>query len=781
MSSFRFAVVCPALVLATIGGSAKAADMPPNVDRDPVVHARLEAAYAAKGAGYVPRTHLKDAGKARFVNRLIEEASPYLIQHAHNPVDWWPWSEEALAEAVARDMPIFLSVGYATCHWCHVMEEESFDNEAIAALLNAGFIAIKIDREEMPELDHLYITATQIQQGQAGWPNSVFLLPDGQPFHTGTYFPPDQFAEILQLVSAAWWDPAQRSEMQGLAGQLSDAVRQVTQMSSNQSVPLIDRVHERAAAQLLDMHNALEGGFSHGQQFPQEGYLLFLMEHWRRTGDEASLSVATETLYAIAAGGIHDQVGGGFHRYTVDPNWRTPHFEKMLYNQGLLARAFIEGWEITGEEIFRRAAERTFAYIARDMTDPDGAFYAAEDADSLNASGEREEGAFYIFTPEQMQAVAGVAAVMALGLEETPTLDAGGVIHFELGEAPDFEQVDPILETARIAREARHRPFRDEKIIAGWNGLMIRALAEGGAAFKEPRYISQAARAGETLWDRLWDGQRLHRLWAAGQSREEGALADYAWLALGYLSLADATGEAKWHVRANLLAETLWLRFGDGLGRLKMAAADGPLGPIYENSDGAVPSGESSTLELLARLSRRSIVGNAVEATDTGRAGIASSSQDLVNSALRHRARAEELSSALSAPMSEDPLLRTDALIASRIMDAGESGRRQLAAKGVVRVHLAGERLYIDIAEGWHLNAHKPGADWLIGVSLAGASATWPAGEKVSLGFAQAPIRVYDGHLEIPVSLEKDIVTLNLQACSDSICLEPETITFRLL
>ena len=760
-------VALPSALCALLlwGGAALAAQLPPNVDRDPELHERLEAAYAAQEPGYAPRTHLKDGEQARYVNRLIEEVSPYLIQHAHNPVDWWPWGEAALAEARARDMPIFLSVGYATCHWCHVMEEESFDNEKIAAILNAGFIPVKIDREEMPEIDHLYITATQIQNGQAGWPNSVFLLPDGQPFHTGTYLPPDMFTETLELVSAAWTDPEQRGQMEGLAGELSDAVRRVTQLKSMQSAPLDARVHDRAAMRLLDMHNALEGGFSYDQQFPQEGFVLYLLDHWRRSGDEASLGVATETLFAIAAGGIHDHAGGGFHRYAVDPNWRTPHFEKMLYNQGLLARAFVEAWEITGEPVFRRAAERTFAYVARDMTDPDGAFYAAEDADSLGTDGEVEEGAFYVFTPEQIAEAAGDDAVAALGLAEPPTLEAGGVIHFPLGEAPDFAVIDPLLEAARRARETRPRPLRDEKIIAGWNGLMIRALAEGSAAFGAPGYLDQATRAAEALWTRLWNGDRLARLWVGGTAREEGALVDYAWTGLGFLALADATGDPVWHARAETLSDAMWRKFGDGQGRLKMASADGPLGPIYDSSDGATPSGESSALELYARLSRRTATSVSAEGANP----------------LRHWTRAEELRNALSAPMAEDPLLRTEALIASRILDEGSSTARRAAAKGTVRLHLSDGELVIDIAPGWHLNAHRPGPDWLIGIAAQGAEMSWPEGREVSLGFAQEPIRVYEGQLSVPVRATGQAITLTLQACSDSICLEPEMLTFRLL
>ena len=767
------------MVVMLGAGSVMAAELPPNVDRDPGLHARLEAAYASKGADYTPRTHLMDGDKARYVNRLIEEASPYLIQHAHNPVDWRPWTEETLAEAVARDMPIFLSVGYATCHWCHVMEEESFDNEEIASILNAHFISIKIDREEMPDLDHLYITATQLQQGQAGWPNSVFMMPDGKPFHTGTYLPPDIFTDTLQAVAAAWGDPTQRGPISDVAGELSTAVQRITQMSATQSALLDDHVYARAAAQLLDTHNALQGGFSESQQFPQEGYLLFLIDHWRRAGDETSLSVATETLYAIAAGGIHDHPGGGFHRYTVDPNWRTPHFEKMLYNQGLLARAFVEAWEVTGEPIFRRAAERTFGYLARDMTDPEGAFYAAEDADSLDPTGERQEGAFYAFTPAQLAAAAGDVAVEALGIQEPPTIEVGAVIHFPLGDTPDFAQIDPMLDAAREAREVRPRPLRDEKIIAGWNGLVIRALADASVAFEAPAYREQAERAAEVLWTRLWDGERLARLWAGGEAREEGSLADYAWLALSYIALADATGDVIWHTRAETLAETMWTRFGDGQGRLKMAVADGPLGPIYNSSDGAVPSGESSALELLAHLSRRTVLGLAQPDGDAETTEIAAG--PLADNPLRHQERAEELRNALSAPMAEQPLLRTDALIASRLLDSGTSGARHVAAKGTVHLTYLHDRLRIRIAEGWHLNAHDPGPEWLIGVDLEGGTIAWPEGQEVTLGFSTDALRVYEGQLDLAVTPEARELRLNLQACSDSICLEPETVIFRLL
>jgi len=761
-------VQCLAAAPAAIGGSTLATDSPtidpPGISRDPALNQRLIAAYAAKGPDYVPRTHLLNAdGRATYVNRLILEASPYLIQHAHNPVDWRSWGPEALTEAAALDRPIFLSVGYATCHWCHVMEEESFDNEAVAQILNAHFIAIKIDREQRPDLDHIYITATQLQQGHAGWPNSLFLMPDGRPFHTGTYFPRPHFIQVLQAVAQAWRG-GKRADIEGVAGKLSAAIRRFAPSEMSSAPPPGDAEFADAVGQLGGMHNDLEGGFSNTQQFPQEGFLLFLLDHWRRSGDTRALRIAMRSLDAIAAGGIHDHAGGGFHRYTVDPNWRTPHFEKMLYNQGQLSRAFIEGWEATHNPAWRRAAERCFAYVLRDMTDGQGAFYAAEDADSRDATGELEEGAFYVWSTAEAHAVLESGAdfaIEALGLTEAPTLEAGAVAHLDPTETADFAVLDPLLERLRIARDARTRPVRDDKIIVGWNGLMIRALAEGAVAFAVPEYAEAAARAAETLWSRLWTGDRLLRLWAGGQALEDGALEDYAWLGLGLLALHDATGDTVWRDRAATLATTATRQFDDGRGRLKMAAADGPIGPIYDSADGATPTGESAMLELLARLAQRL-------------------------PAPAFPAIAARLRGALSGQLTQAPLLRPDALVASRIIDDGESTLRRSLAKGTLRAHVTagGSRLILEIAPGWHLNAHQPGPEWLTGAHLDGAAVDWPEGREMVLGFCDQPVRVYEGRLDLTLEpaldLGGDLITLRLQVCSDSVCLEPVTATFRL-
>ncbi|MEL7172911.1 MAG: thioredoxin domain-containing protein, partial [Pseudomonadota bacterium] len=662
-------------------------ETPPGSGRDRALTEALEADYRALGDGYRPRTHLVAAGgRARFVNRLIREPSPYLRQHAHNPVDWRPWGAETLAEAAALDRPIFLSIGYATCHWCHVMEEESFDDEAVAAVLNARFVPVKLDREERPDLDQIYITATQLQQGHAGWPNSVWLLPDGRPFHTGTYFPKPQFLRMLEAVRRAWDDS--REKVTEVAGEIARAVAaigapggRVPQPGSQPgslpgSLPLAEGVHAALSAQLARMYNPEEGGFSEAQQFPQESFLLWLLDHWRRTGEAAALGIASHSLTAIAAGGIHDHAGGGFHRYAVDANWRTPHFEKMLYNQGQLARAFVEGWEATGEPAWRRAAERCFDYVLRDMTAPSGAFYAAEDSDSLDAAGRREEGAFYAFAPQEMAAALDDLppgtrdrAIATLGGHEPATIDAGAVLHLAPDAPAAFDRLAPALEALRRYREARPRPVRDDKVIAGWNGLMIRALAEGAEAFEAPALAEAAARAGEALWAALWDDEaaRLHRLVdeaaEAGGGRVDGMLEDYAWLGLGYLALGDALGPEKgalWHSRAVALAEAADAAFGNPSGRFRMAATPGPLGDVYESQDGATPAGESAMAELLARLALR-------------RGGPAM------------RARAQAIVTALSGTVAEMPVLRPDLLAAARILEAGESGARRSLAEGRLR------------------------------------------------------------------------------------------------
>ncbi len=745
---------------------------PPATTRPEGLAEELAAAYAARGPGYQARTHLKAPdGTARYVNRLIREASPYLVQHAHNPVDWWPWGEAAFAEARARNVPVFLSVGYATCHWCHVMEEESFDNELVAALLNARFVPVKLDREQRPDLDQIYITATQLQQGHAGWPNSLFLRPDGVPFLTGTYFARPHFLRLLESVSRAWTE--QRAQIDEVAGLLSAGIQRQAQIEQaggdapGAGSPGAETM-AACAAQLARMHNGAHGGFSEQQQFPQETLLLVLLDRWRRDGDAEALGIATRSLEAIAAGGIHDHAGGGFHRYTVDVTWRTPHFEKMLYNQGQLARAFVEGWELTGRPSWRRAAERCFAYVAREMRDPAGAFYAAEDADSPDATGRREEGAFYLWPAAEARSVLGSEdgawAVTTLGLEK-PIGEVGPVAHLEPGAEPDWARLDRVLDRLRAARAARARPIRDDKVIAGWNGLMIRALAEGAVAFARPDLAETAAQAAEAICGRLWDDADavLWRIWAEGRRLERAQLEDHAWLGLGCLALLEATGEPRWRERAVALSRAILRDFRGEGGRLRMAAEDGPLGPVYETGDGATPTGESSALELLARVGAMAEPEIALAA--------------------------RELAAALSGALREMPVLRPEALMAARALGEGASGYRRLLADGHLAVALRraeeGWRLALRMAPGWHLNAADPGgadpaADGLVGAAVTGARVEWPEGTPFAAGFAEAPIRVYEGALDLALAPEAEMFALSLQLCSDRICLAPIEARFRI-
>ena len=460
-------------------GHISGMNQPPGLTRSKAAQQELSRALAAQPKGYAPRTHLMDGDRPRYVNRLIHETSPYLKQHAHNPVDWWPWGDAARAAAQQRDKPIFLSAGYATCHWCHVMEEESFDHEDVAALLNSGFIPIKLDREERPDVDQTYMMATQFQNRHAGWPNSIWALPDGRPFHTGTYFRRGHFMQILNVIAKAWHSD-KRSEFEDFANRLSTAVS--TAMARGQPESELKDVAHEATRHLAQNHNRDFGGFSDERQFPNEVNHLFLLDQARR-GNDLARNVTLHSLDHIAAGGLHDHLGGGFHRYTVDVNWRTPHFEKMLYNQALLMRCFTESWSLTANPVYSRAVKRCVDYLKRDMIAPDGVFYTAEDADSPDMNGLREEGAFYAWSMERALQHVPEPDARLLGIDRYPTIPSGSVPHLDPGPISDPALLDAICETLRKARDARSRPFRDEKILMGWNGLLISALAEAALVF----------------------------------------------------------------------------------------------------------------------------------------------------------------------------------------------------------------------------------------------------------------------------------------------------------
>lgn len=568
----------------------------------------------------------KDGGPE--FNRLVFEQSPYLLQHARNPVDWYPWGEEAFEKARKEGKPVFLSVGYSTCHWCHVMEHESFEDEEVAKLLNENYVCVKVDREERPDIDNVYMTYTQALTGSGGWPMTVFMTADKKPFHAGTYFPKMSrlgrpgMMELLPQVSELW--ASRRADLNAGA---DEAVRVLSQISGGDpGGSLTAKTLETAFKQFQGAFDKERGGFSPQRKFPVPHNLMFLLRYWKRTGDAAALEMAEKTLGAMRAGGIWDHVGYGLHRYSTDPDWLAPHFEKMLYDQALLTMASVEAHQATGKASYRRMAEDILTYVLRDMTSKEGAFYSAEDADS-----EGHEGKFYIWKTSEIQELLGeregelfikVFNLTPAGnfLDEATKKKTGDNIpHLtktlaesarELGiEESDLRKR---LEASRRKlfdhREKRVHPYKDDKTLTDWNGLMIGALAKAGQAFGEPRYTAAAKKAGDFLLSKLRraDG-RLHKRYRNGEAGLPAHLEDYAFAAWGLIDLYEATFDVRYLQAAIELNDATLKHFWDGKnGGLFLTADDGEKLLVRSKDiyDGAIPSGNSVAALNLLRLAR---------------------------------------------------------------------------------------------------------------------------------------------------------------------------------
>ncbi|MFH8746114.1 thioredoxin domain-containing protein [Streptomyces rimosus] len=542
------------------------------------------------------------------MNRLAGVTSPYLLQHADNPVDWWPWGPEAFEEARRRDVPVLLSVGYSACHWCHVMAHESFEDEAVAAVINEHFVAVKVDREERPDVDAVYMEAVQAATGQGGWPMTVFLTPDGEPFYFGTYFPPaprhgmPSFPQILQGVRGAWAE--RRDEVGEVAGRIvADlSARSVSEtLAKGGQVPPGPEDLASALLALTRDFDAVHGGFGGAPKFPPSMALEFLLRHHARTESEAALQMVQATAEAMARGGIYDQLGGGFARYAVDATWTVPHFEKMLYDNALLCRTYAHLWRVTGSDLARRVAVETADFMVRELRTEEGGFASALDADSDDGSGKHVEGAYYVWTPEQLRAVLGEkdAAVAAhyFGVTEEGTFEEGASV-LQLPDTDDLvdaERIASIKERLRAARDARPRPGRDDKVVAAWNGLAIAALAETGAYFDRPDLVQAATDAADLLVRVHMDWQaRLHRTSRDGVAgANSGVLEDYADVAEGFLALASVTGEGVWVEFAGLFLDTVIVHFTAEDGTLYDTADDAEqlIRRPQDPTDNATPSG----------------------------------------------------------------------------------------------------------------------------------------------------------------------------------------------
>ncbi|HQU45309.1 MAG: thioredoxin domain-containing protein [Planctomycetia bacterium 21-64-5] len=554
-------------------------------------------------------------------NRLTHETSPYLLQHANNPVDWHPWGPEALDRARREDKPIFLSIGYSACHWCHVMEHESFENESIARRLNESFVCIKVDREERPDLDQIYMTAVQAMTGRGGWPMSVFLTPDLKPFYGGTYWPPTGrmgmpgFDQVIEAVQDAWQN--RRPQVDQQAGELAADIERVGRMSlppgELSPQPLV--AAEAALERTFDYQH---GGFGGAPKFPHPMDLRLLLRRWKRGPREPLLNIVTLTLDRMAAGGIYDQLGGGFHRYSVDDRWLVPHFEKMLYDNALLSAAYVEAFQATGRQDYERVARETFDYVLREMTSPEGGFYSTLDADS-----EGQEGKFYVWTPVEIEAVLGAERAKMFCRVYDVSDEGNFEGHNILNLPKTLDQCAKILGrdlgelTAELAEgragllEVRNRrvwPGLDDKVLVSWNGLMIDSLAYAAGALDEPRYLNAARAAADFILDKMRkpDGRLLHG-WRAGQAKFDAYLDDYTCLANALVTLYESSWEERWIDAAVELADVVLAQFEDPEpGGFFFTAADHEklISRQKDVQDSSVPSGNSMAATLLLRLGK---------------------------------------------------------------------------------------------------------------------------------------------------------------------------------
>ena len=726
-------------------------------------------------------------GKA---NRLLNEASPYLQQHAYNPVDWYPWGDAAFEKARRENKPILLSVGYSTCHWCHVMERESYSDREIARIINRGFVAIKVDRERRPDVDETYMLATQLLTNTSGgWPNNVFLTPDLKPFYAGTYFPPDIFQQILQQVSELWRQDSVAIQREGeRVGRILQAVtsrrataREVTREALNKAVMAVTKDLDRQY-----------GGNGLQPKFPRENVLLFLLDQAEKYGTPGALEAATKTLDGMIHGGIHDQVGGGFHRYTVDRKWLVPHFEKMLYNQAGIGRALVQAWRITGHRRYAEAARNLFDFVLRDLTAPSGGFYSAYDADSPDEDGEAEEGLYYLWTEDELAEALGkedaAFATSLFGATFEGNFEGSNILSLPqtmkafaeakgIAEDDVYTRLDDLRTRLLKFRRKRKPPLRDEKILAGWNGYMIWALAEAGQNLRIERYKMAALKAAEFFWrDMGGSVGDLKRYAFKGNSPMKATQQDYALLAAAFVTLYDVNEDERWLNRAMALATKMnTLFFDQAANNYYLTASTAGVFRPKSISDGDTPSGVSTALDIYAKLVHRTL--------EPG-----------------HRNTAEAILSSLSGDALNDPESHAYALRAADALLRGETGARISIAKG--RVKATAEKapngelidVRLTIAEGWHINAHKPLEEDFVATTISfdgmdardSPTVTYPAPVRRKLGFHDEELALLEGEVIINVQAQPGAMlpsrlVLTVQSCSDSICLQPETVGLSVL
>ncbi|MEX2206452.1 MAG: DUF255 domain-containing protein [Myxococcota bacterium] len=727
-------------------------------------------------------------------NHLAAEASPYLQLHAANPVDWYPWGEEALERARSEQKLIFLSIGYSTCYWCHVMEREVFSNPEIAALMNEHFISIKVDREERPDLDEIYMTATQLLTGSGGWPNSVFLTPDRRPFYAGTYFPPQDapgrpgFPTVLRALQGAW--TKEPDNVRATADRVAAGIERIANLAAPpEAAPAGAETMNAALAALQADFDAEQGGFGRSMKFPRAPVLDLLVSRLEQARDPEVEAMLVRTLDAMALGGIYDQLGGGFHRYATERTWSIPHFEKMLYDNAQLAGIYARAFALTHRPLYRRVAEQTLAYLDREMSHPEGGFYSAQDAEV-----DGREGASYVWSRAEIVDVLGESSAESfLAVYELTPLSGDaehGVLRVRDTSDPavTLAGLDALRAALLARRETRTAPRRDDKVLAAWNGLAIRALVDAARALERPDYLRRAARAAHFVLVRLGaDDGSLRRSYIAGQAREEGVLDDYASLADGLLALHQATGDPRWQEASEKLAGIMLDRFEDtkrGGFYLTPSGAKLLVRP-KPFDDNEAPSGNAQALRVLQVL-----------AVDPGTARYARAAERTAGAAGLYLRRSPSAVPAMVAALARSPVRPNDVARTEATASATPSNAAAHSAFPRSGDHVHGQLVRHDASRasfvvrvivdpGWHVNANPTSLPYLVPTSVelsAGSrpvAIRYPKGRSFRPEFSPTAIDVYEGTIEIEVDLDSELTPqdrlgLRFQACDTSRCLPPD-------
>lgn len=761
------------------------------------------------------------------MNRLANSASLYLRQHAHNPVEWYPWGKEAIARAKKEDKPIFLSIGYSTCYWCHVMEREIFENEEIAPLMNKDFINIKVDREERPDLDEIYMSARQIITQQGGWPNNLFLTPDLKPFYAGGTFAADErygqpgFPQILEMVKQSW--QLKRDDVEEAADNITRRMGAILSRPSASGTKINFEIIENLAQHLGAVHDPVNGGFFQAPKFPQETYLLFLIDYYRITKDQKALDIVARSLDMMAAGGIFDHVGGGFHRYSTDAKWQVPHFEKMLYNQALLAQVYVAAYEVTGKPYYEYIARSTLDFVAEKMTGRGGQFFSAFDAEN-----EGVEGAYYVWSEEELKDILSDGAFNFLsevyGLAELPHFSGhrhpdGKVLYAkkplddmatERGKTYDDlqAQLNKVLGKLLSVRNEREEPALDTKVIASWNGMMIKAFAEASAVFGESRYLTLAENAANFIISNMVAGDNtVSRIWSDGKLSVDGFLEDYVFLTEGLLAIARTSGDKQWIGKAIDIinrADDFYYDKGQG-GFFFTRGAKDLIIRLKAADDSAIPSANAVMAHALVDMNELTQgtkwehgvwLDRANETVDYFANSIKTSPVHYVHMLhallrMKQGLSMPELTTTYAAPIGE--------------FKGTSQGQKEskLSSANYVRIEtkwdddklLPGKdsilNVTLKIAEGWHINPNPAPRGFLIPTSMDIRSelvefirADYPNPSQTIITGSGETLEVFSDEVKIPVTVQLkkwvkpgDFVDLNLmvtfQACNSSTCLEP--------